>query len=110
MQVGRWSSEMVDADGDGVSGGPGDYQRIAALRIAVVARAKTPERRAVDGVCTAQPQAMTVFGSEQPLGAQTEEVTLDLRVANDPVDWRCYRYRAFETIVPLRNAGWRPTA
>lgn len=110
MQVGRWSSEMVDADGDGVNGGPGDYQRIAALRIAVVARAKTPERRAVDGVCTAQPQAMTVFGSEQPLGAQTEEVTLDLRVTDDPVDWRCYRYRAFETIVPLRNAGWRPTA
>ena len=110
MQVGQWSAEMVDADADGVTGGPGDYQRIAALRIAVVARARTPERAGADGVCTAQPEQMKVFGSEQPLGVEAEEVTLDLRVKDDPVDWRCYRYRAFETIVPLRNAGWRPTA
>lgn len=110
MQVGAWSSDMVDADGDGVTGGPGDYQRIAALRIAVVARARTPERPGADGVCTAQPAAMKVFGSEQPHGVDPVEVTLDLRVTGDTVDWRCYRYRAFETIVPLRNTGWRPTA
>lgn len=110
MQVGEWSSEMIDADADGVTGGPGDYQRIAALRIAVVARARTPERPGADGVCTAQPVAMKVFGSEQPLGAVTAEVELDLSVTGDTVDWRCYRYRAFETIVPMRNTGWRPTA
>jgi type IV pilus assembly protein PilW len=31
-------------------------------------------------------------------------------VTGDTVDWKCYRYRVFETIVPLRNSGWRPTA
>ncbi len=110
MQVGEWSAEMIDADGDGVTGGPGDYQRLAALRIAVVARAKTPERAAAGAACTAQPEAMKVFGSEQPHGVEASEVTLDLAVEGDSVDWRCYRYRAFETIVPLRNMGWRPTA
>jgi type IV pilus assembly protein PilW len=29
-------------------------------------------------------------------------------VAGDPIDWKCYRYRVFETIVSLRNAEWRP--
>lgn len=93
-----------------MTGGPGDYQRVAALRTAVVARAKTPERPGADGVCTAQPQAIKVFGSAQPQGVDPVEVELDVRVEDDPVDWRCYRYRTFETIVPLRNAGWRPTA
>lgn len=110
MQVGEWSSEMIDADGDGVEGGAGDYQRIAALRIAVVARAKTPERPGADGVCTAQPAVIKVFGSAQPHGVDPVEVELDVRVKDDPVDWRCYRYRTFETIVPMRNTGWRPTA
>ncbi|WP_137174274.1 PilW family protein [Massilia sp. HP4] len=110
MQVGGWSSAMVDADGDGIEGGAGDYQRIAALRIAVVARAKTPERPGTDGVCTAQPAVIKVFGSEQPQGVDPVEVELDVRVKDDPVDWRCYRYRTFETIVPMRNTGWRPTA
>ena len=26
-------------------------------------------------------------------------------LSNDP-DWRCYRYRSFETMVPLRNVLW----
>lgn len=110
MQVGAWSSEMIDADADGVEGGAGDYQRIAALRIAVVARARTPERPGTDGVCTAQKGAIKVFGSAQPQGVEPVEVELDVRVEDDPVDWRCYRYRTFETIVPMRNTGWRPTA
>ncbi|MGF6272747.1 type IV pilus assembly protein PilW [Massilia sp. UYP11] len=110
MQVGEWSGAMIDADLDGVTGGPGDYQRIAALRIAVVARARTPERPGADGVCTAQPDPIKVFGSAQPQGVDPVEIELDVQVADDPVDWRCYRYRTFETIVPLRNAGWRPTA
>jgi type IV pilus assembly protein PilW len=23
-----------------------------------------------------------------------------------PADWQCYRYKVFETVVPLRNAIW----
>jgi type IV pilus assembly protein PilW len=110
LQVSRWSAGMVDADGDGVSGGGGDYQRVAALRIAVVARARSPERADASGACHATAAPYTVFDTAQPFGVEPVPVTLDLQVEGDTVDWRCYRYRTFETIVPLRNAGWRPSA
>lgn len=110
MQVGEWSNTMIDADGDGEAGGPGDYQRISALRIAVVARNKAPERPADGGECSTTTAVVKVFGSEQPNGVDPVEVTLDLDDEAATIDWKCYRYRVFETIVPLRNAGWRPTA
>ncbi|WP_020652284.1 PilW family protein [Massilia niastensis] len=110
VQVGRWSSDMLDADGDGVSGGAGDYQRIAALRIAVVARARNPERPDAKGACSATLEQPTVFASEQPQGVAAAPVEVEVEVEDDPIAWSCYRYRVFETIVPLRNAGWRPSA
>lgn len=110
MQVGQWSNTMIDVDKDEVVGGPGDYQRIAALRIAVVARNKAPERPAAGGECTTTTEEVKVFQTEQPNGVDAVKVTLNLDDATATVNWKCYRYRAFETIVPLRNAGWRPTA
>lgn len=110
MQVGRWSNTMIDADGDGVAGSAGDYQRIAALRIAVVARNKSPQRPAANGACDVTTAALKVFESKQPSTVDAVPVTLDLAVDDDPIDWTCYRYRAFETVVPMRNAGWRPSA
>lgn len=104
LQVGRWSASMIDADGSGVVGSAGDYQHIAALRIAVVARSAARERPAADGECSATTASPVVFASAVPEGVDASPITLD--VGGD--DWRCYRYRVFETIVPLRNAGWRP--
>jgi type IV pilus assembly protein PilW len=109
MQIGQWSSAMIDADGDGVVGGAGDYQRVAALRIAVIARSKAIERAPATG-CTTTTALPVVFASAQPQGIAAVPVAVNVIVAGDPVDWKCYRYRVFETIVPLRNSGWRPTA
>ncbi len=111
MRVSAWSSTMLDADGDGVVGGAGDYTRIAALRIAVVARSKNPERpNAASGQCGATTARPTVFATLGADDGNTAPVQVDVAVTGDTVDWRCYRYRVFETIVPLRNAGWRPTS
>ncbi|MCC2974010.1 PilW family protein [Massilia sp. IC2-476] len=111
LQLSAWSSTMIDADGDGVEGGAGDYQRIAALRIAVVARARNPERAdPATGECTATTVPPTVFAVQDAVNTDAEPVEVNVEVDGDPVDWKCYRYRVFETIVPLRNAGWRPTA
>jgi type IV pilus assembly protein PilW len=107
-QVGQWSDTMINADGVGATGDAGDYQRIAAVRIAVVARSKSPERPAPGAACTATTALPVVFASAEPDGVAAVPVTVNVGVAGDPVDWRCYRYRVFETIVPLRNAGWRP--
>jgi type IV pilus assembly protein PilW len=110
MLVSRWSADMIDADGDTVAGGAGDYQRITALRIAVVARSKAPERPNASGVCSATVDKPVVFASAEPSGVTAVPVTVDVAVAADPIDWKCYRYRVFETVVPLRNSAWRPTA
>lgn len=109
LQVTTWSNTMTDADGNGVAGSAGDYQRIAAIRIAVVARSKAPERPAPGTACSATTVAPSVFASAQPSGVAAVKIDLDVSVAGDTVDWKCYRYRVFETIVPLRNSGWRPT-
>lgn len=108
MRVGRWSATMINADGDGVTGGPGDYERLAAVRIAVVARSKTRERANAAGACSATPNRPTVFTTEEPAGVTAVPITVDVAVPNETADWRCYRYRVFETVVAMRNADWKP--
>ncbi|MYN18976.1 prepilin-type N-terminal cleavage/methylation domain-containing protein [Rugamonas sp. FT107W] len=108
MQVTRWSGTMVDADSDGVVGSPGDYQRIAAVRIAVVARSKNTEKPNSAGQCGATTVLPTVFATSVPTGVAAVPVQVNVAVAGDVVPWQCYRYRVFETIVQIRNSQWRP--
>lgn len=110
MQVNRWSNTMLDADGNGTVGSAEDWQRIAAVRLAVVARSKNPERAAAGAACNATGVKPVAFSTAAPAGVSAVPVTIEVAVAGDPVDWKCYRYRVFETIVPLRNASWRPNA
>ncbi|MCU6497173.1 PilW family protein [Rugamonas sp. A1-17] len=108
MQVTQWSGTMVDADSDGVVGSPGDYQRIAAVRIAVVARSKNTEKPNSAGQCSATTVRPTVFATSVPKGVAAAPVQVNVAVAGDLVPWQCYRYRVFETIVQIRNSQWRP--
>ena len=110
MQVRVWSATMIDADGNAVTGDAGDYQRIAALRVAVVARSKQPEKPNAAGVCSATTLPVVVFGGAEPAGVTPVPITVNVAVAGDPIDWKCYRYRVFESIVPMRNLAWRPTS
>jgi type IV pilus assembly protein PilW len=109
MQVNQWSSTMINADGDGEVGNPGDYQHVAAIRLAVIARGSIPDKPdPKTGTCSATSSMMTVFKSSVPLNVPAAPVTVKLSVPGDPMDWTCYRYRSFETIIPIRNSGWRP--
>lgn len=108
LQVGKWSTTMINADGVGTGGEAEDYRHIAAVRIAVVARSKNPEQPPPGGSCTATTTQPTVFASAVPSTVTAVPITVDVAVAGDPVKWQCYRYRVFETIVPLRNLAWRP--
>jgi type IV pilus assembly protein PilW len=109
MVVSQWSSTIINADGDSVTGGGGDYGRIAAVRLAVVARSKSREPANASGACTATTAQPVVFATSTGSGATPVPVTVNVAVTGDSTDWRCYRYRVFETIVPLRNFGWRPS-
>ena len=108
MQVNQWSATMIDADHSGTTGDAGDYQHIAAVRIAVVARSKAVERVAAGATCSATTAQPTVFADQVPKGVTAVPIDVNVAVTGDPVNWKCYRYRVFETVVNLRNNGWRP--
>jgi type IV pilus assembly protein PilW len=110
LRVTQWQRAMVDADGDGTVGNRGDYQRIAAVRLAIVARSPNPEKVPASGSCVTTPSSPVVFSAQEPSGIATLPITINLATASDAIPWQCYHYKAFETIVPLRNAGWRPGA
>lgn len=90
-------SEWVDASAPPWNApGPDDWPRIKALRMVVVARANQFEREKKEGKCTTTSDA-TVASWPKWASYKTE---------NYPADWGCYRYRTFETVVPLRNIIW----
>lgn len=70
-----------------------DWQRIKAIRVAMVTRGSQYERPKSAGEgCTATTELKSSWGK-----FKTEKY---------PSDWGCYRYRVFETVIPLRNVIW----
>lgn len=77
------------------------WRQIIALRVAVVTRSVQDERRpdrSGDKVVTPD---LPVW---HPDGSTAEDLRVD-RVVGDP--WRNYRYKVYETVVPLRNMLWQ---
>lgn len=74
---------------------PADWTRVIAVRMAVVVRSVQPERPDLaSGLCNTTTAFPSWSGGTLDLGADPE--------------WRCYRYRVFETTVALRNFIWFP--
>ncbi|MDM0115267.1 PilW family protein [Variovorax sp. J22R133] len=88
-------NNWVSATGSWATPSATDFKRIKAIRVAVVVRSPLKERLA-DGATACN--TTTVAPTTWPGGP-----TVDL--SNDS-DWRCYRYRSFETVIPLRNVLW----
>lgn len=96
------------------SGGVTDRQRIKAIRVAIVARSKNREAGLVTSQCAAvnnnRPDCACVNAATTNFGpcAWSDDATnpgpiIDLR--GDP-DWQHYRYKVYQTIIPLRNSIW----
>lgn len=101
-RVSTWENSMIDADGNGTVGDSGDIRRIYAMRMAVVARSATKGMPGADGNCN----ITTSTSNNRPRWAAG-----DIDVSKNPdgssrADWKCYRYKVFETVVPLRNVLW----
>jgi type IV pilus assembly protein PilW len=80
------------------------------LRIAVVARSALAEKPGADGKCR------DVNDPDDPIKPLTDPTkrmkwaggALDVTyLTTADTDWTCYRYRVFETMVPLRNLIWQ---
>ncbi len=78
-----------------VNSAPANWTQVLSVRLGVVARSALMEKGdPTTGICNITTVTPTWAGG-----------TLD--VSADP-NWMCYRYKAFETTVPLRNMLWTP--
>lgn len=88
---------------------PDGWSRIVAVRIAVVARSTHFEKEAVtvarpsSANCALGPSVTGNYPVWSPAG---DGKWACLRVNHLP-DWQNYRYKTFETVVPLRNMLWQ---
>jgi type IV pilus assembly protein PilW len=104
--VDTWSSAMIDANRDGTIGingvSNGDAARIYAVRFAIAVRSGQKEKPDMQtGVCNT-----TKVNPTWANGTLTINVDRKPNGTSNP-DWMCYRYKIFETVVPLRNPIWQ---
>lgn len=108
----------VDADNDGrITNGewttlaPADFTLVLAVRVAVLVRSRQFERSA-DGSAAAPtgitPNAPTYFNGAFVMTNLDGTADSFAGAPNtpDPNNWRFYRYRVYEKVIPLRNMIW----
>lgn len=100
--------QWVDATGGWATPSVADRNRIKAVRIAVVTRSGNLERENVTEACSsteeANPTGLCAWDATSAApGVASPAPAIDL---SGDDNWQRYRYRVFETIVPLRNPIW----
>lgn len=89
---------------------PADWSQVRSVRLALVSRSNAPEKPTTGTTCDATPDFSAALnddtypvrwarGPDAPLGRPIDVQT--------GADWRCYKYKVYETVVPLRNMLWR---
>lgn len=86
-----------------------DWQRVVAVRVAVVARSTQNEQRPKSATTTATQWVTPTLPVWYPDGVTAEALHVEKSPPGTGDDWRNYRYKVFETVIPLRNLLWQPT-
>jgi type IV pilus assembly protein PilW len=98
-QITNWVSASPPWDAPSIA----NRNRIKAVHIAVVARNGLMEKNIVTNPCT------TAKGTVNNGPCAWDDTNLDsapvLDLSGDP-NWQFYRYRVYDTIIPLRNMIW----
>lgn len=86
------------------------WQRVVAVRVAVVARSTQNEQRppSRSAARPADQWVTTDLPVWYPDGVTSTPLRVDLAPPGTGDDWRNYRYKVFETVIPLRNLLWQP--
>lgn len=108
--------QWVDATGVWAAGTITAANRnlIKAVRVAVIARNGLMEKTVINNSYSGMACDPSTLGSTAPVGvcawvpvsAASPAPNVDLRSSPTDTSWKQYRYRVFETIVPLRNVIW----
>lgn len=102
-------NEWVDATGIWAAGtiSVANLARIRAVHIAIVARSGLIEKTDITGTCTTA-KGTTSNGpcawDDTNFPSQAPAINLSA-----DANWKRYRYRVYETIIPLRNVIWQNT-
>jgi len=87
------------------------WPRLIAVRIAVVSRSAQPDKPSTGNnsdACDATTTEPQWTGTPWAGGGLNYKTRLDVSASvAAPDDWKCYRYRVFETTIPLRNWIWK---
>jgi type IV pilus assembly protein PilW len=97
--------QWVNATGAWAAPAAADVVRIKAVRIAIVSRAHQPDTTNVTANCST-PGGTVNSGPCAWLDDSTTSPAPAIDLSGLGSDWRQYRYRVFETVVPLRNVIW----
>jgi type IV pilus assembly protein PilW len=82
------------------------WRRVVAVRVAVVARSTQNEQRPNTAGQAWVTADLPVW---YPDGVTATPLHVEKAPPGTGDDWRNYRYKVFETVIPLRNLLWQPT-
>ncbi len=94
-----WSDDIIDADSNGTVGNTADWQRLLAVRIAIVMRSAQRKEGACDTIAP-------TWMAGDPATGQLGPVSLSIGFSASA---NCYRYRVIDAEIPLRNLLWSDT-
>ncbi|PYR16399.1 MAG: hypothetical protein DMF98_28140 [Acidobacteria bacterium] len=77
-----------------------NWSQVIAVRVAVVARSALAEKPAAGASAPCDTTTVAPTWSGNTGAARSFDLSAD-------ANWKCYRYRVFETTVPLRNWIWK---
>jgi type IV pilus assembly protein PilW len=86
-----------------------NWRRVVAVRVAVVARSVQSEQRPASQTSASATWTTPTPPVWHPDGVTPEPLRVDKAPPGTGDDWRHYRYKVFETVIPLRNQLWQPT-
>lgn len=91
-----------------------EMTRIGSVRIAIVARSaqyETAVNNSGNRTCRTVTGAAPVWdasNADNPSGSAAAPINVSkFPDGTDSTDWQCYRYRTFQSVVPLRNINWQ---
>lgn len=76
-----------------------DWVRASAIRLALVARNNQLEKSDIQGIQVSAPTWAGTLASASGVAADPIDLSAD-------TNWKRYRYKVFQTVVPMRNVVW----
>ncbi len=102
-----------DADGDRqisnaewTKVAPADWTRVRAIRVALLVRSRDFEKPPTDPSAPTYRLTTAPVWSAGAFAMKNVDGTPDNDVLGSPNNWRYYRYRVYEKVIPLRNMIW----